>query len=189
LDGSGVGVAVIDSGISNVDDLDKPSLALSSRVVYRENFIMASSSDDYFGHGEHVAGIIAGDGADSTCDRCMRTFRGISPGAQLIDLRVLDSNGNGADSFVIAAIQRAIQLKNTYNIRVINLSLGHPVYESYKTDPLCQAVEKAWNAGIVVVVAAGNDGRDNSFGNNGYGTIGSIRHHRGRNEIHGHTAA
>jgi serine protease AprX len=74
---------------------------------------------------------------------------------------------------VIAAIERAIALKNTYNIRVINLSLGRPVFESYTDDPLCQAVEAAWKAGIVVVVAAGNDGRNNSFGTDGYGTITS----------------
>ena len=64
-----------------------------------------------------------------------------------------------------------IQLKTKYNIRVINLSLGRPAYESYTLDPLCQAVEAAWKAGIVVVVAAGNDGRDNTYGTNGYGTI------------------
>lgn len=83
----------------------------------------------------------------------------------------MDSNGEGTDSAVIAAIQTAISLKNTYNIKVINLSLGRPVYESYTLDPLCQAVEAAYQAGIVVVVAAGNDGRDNSAGTNGYGTI------------------
>ena len=127
LDGSGIGVAVIDSGISQVDDLKSQIGLGQSRVVYRENFIQANSSNDFYGHGEHVSGIIGGNGADSTCFNCMRTFRGIAPGAQLIDLRVLDSNGNGADSFVIAAIQRAIQLKDTYNIRVINLSIGHPV--------------------------------------------------------------
>jgi serine protease AprX len=63
-------------------------------------------------------------------------------------LRVLDANGAGTDSTVIAAINAAVQLKSKYNIRVINLSLGRPVYESYSLDPLCQAVEKAWNAGI-----------------------------------------
>src|SRR5689334_10274648 len=62
-------------------------------------------------------------------------------------------------------------VKNQYNIRVMNLSLGRPVYESYKLDPLCQAVEAAWKAGIVVVVAAGNDGRTNYATLNGYGTI------------------
>ena len=72
---------------------------------------------------------------------------------------------------VIAAINTAINLKTRYNIRVINLSLGRPVYESYNLDPLCKAVEAAWKAGIVVVVAAGNDGRNNSAGTNGYGTI------------------
>jgi serine protease AprX len=64
-------------------------------------------------------------------------------------------------------------LKSTYNIKVINLSLGGPVWESYTVDPLCQAVEQAWQSGITVVVAAGNYGRDNDAGNNGYGTITS----------------
>ena len=95
----------------------------------------------------------------------------MAPGANLINLRVLDATGTGSDSNVIAAIGTAIQLKSRYNIRVINLSLGRPVSESYTLDPLCQAAEAAWNAGIVVVVAAGNDGRDNSAGTNGYGTI------------------
>lgn len=72
---------------------------------------------------------------------------------------------------MIKAIERAIQLKNLYNIKVINLSLGRPIYESYKTDPLCQEVEKAWLSGITVVVAAGNVGRDNSAGTLGYATI------------------
>jgi serine protease AprX len=72
---------------------------------------------------------------------------------------------------VIAAIQQAIALKSRYNVRVINLSLGRPIYESYTLDPLCQEVEAAWKAGIVVVVAAGNDGRDNSMATDGYGTI------------------
>jgi serine protease AprX len=78
-------------------------------------------------------------------------------------------NGQGTDASVIAAIYQAIAVKNTYNIRVMNLSLGRPVFESYKVDPLCQAVEAAWKAGIVVVVAAGNDGRDPYT--NGYATI------------------
>jgi serine protease AprX len=90
---------------------------------------------------------------------------------KIINLRVLDDKAAGKDSNVIAAIQRAIALKNTYNIRVINLSLGRPVYESYTLDPLCQAVEQAWKAGIVVVVAAGNEGRNNSVNTYGYGTI------------------
>src|SRR5207302_864320 len=107
----------------------------------------------------------------STCGNCDVTFRGIAPNANIINLRVLDQNGSASDSTVIAGIQQAIVLKNLYNIRVINLSLGRGIYESYALDPLCQAVEQAWKAGIVVVAAAGNGGRDNSQANDGYGTI------------------
>src|SRR6202020_2602257 len=89
----------------------------------------------------------------------------------LVDLRVLDLNGSGSDSNVIADIEQAIALKNTYNIRVINLSLGRGIFVSYTQDPLCQAVESAWKAGIVVVVAAGNYGRVSVNGSNGFGTI------------------
>jgi serine protease AprX len=149
-----------------------------NRVVYTEDFtssigglLSGTKGRDVYGHGQHVAGIIASNGKTSICLSCTQNFVGIAPGVNLINLRALDGYGTGSDSSVIAAVERAIELKSKYNIRVINLSLGRPVYESYKTDPLCQAVEAAWKAGIVVVVAAGNDGRDNSFNNYGYGTI------------------
>ncbi|MGC4054849.1 MAG: S8 family peptidase [Paludibaculum sp.] len=152
LTGDGIGVAILDSGISNHADL-------AGRVVYRESFVSSKSADDY-GHGSHVAGIVAGNGSASRSG-----VTGIAPGAKLIDLRVLDANGMSSDSVIIAALDRAVQLKSKYNIRVINLSVGRPVYESCKNDPLVQAVEAAWKQGIVVVVAAGN------FGRNGYSTI------------------
>lgn len=126
-DGSGIGVAVIDSGISPHDDLQS---AYGSRVVFRASFVSGNAKDGY-GHGEHVAGILAGNGADSLCANCTRHFSGIAPNAKLIDLRVLDANGDGNDSSVIAAIDEAIALQPLFNIRVINLSLGRPVYESY----------------------------------------------------------
>src|SRR5258707_6194457 len=171
-DGSGVGVAVIDSGITLNNDLNHGSG--SSRVVYNESFVPGvTDTSDAYGHGTHVAGIIGGDGSNSTGNGFSRTFKGVAPKTSLINLRVLDQNGAAAESDVISAIQRAIQLQSTYNIRVINLSLGHRVYESYTLDPLCQAVEAAWKAGIAVVVAAGNYGRDNSMGTKGYGTIAS----------------
>jgi len=78
---------------------------------------------------------------------------------------VLDQNGGSQDSTVIKAIEEAIRVKQTYNVRVINLSVGRPIYESCALDPLCQAAEAAWRNGIVVVAAAGNQGR------NGYATI------------------
>src|SRR5271157_2923427 len=168
FDGSGVGIAVIDSGIHAVDDLADSSG--QSRIKYSLDLV-GGGADDGYGHGTHVAGIIGGNGQDSNCPTGSVAIRGIAPNVSLINLRALDNNGAGTDSTVIAAIQAAIQLRDTYNIRVINLSVGRPVYESYTQDPLCQAVEQAWQAGIVVVVSAGNDGRDNSAGTDGYGTI------------------
>jgi serine protease AprX len=175
LDGTGIGVAVIDSGIYDMPDLHGagPGNSGKTRVAYNQNFTSAYFWDtyDHYGHGTHVAGIVGGDGSKSTGSQYFYTFNGIAPNVSLINLRVLDQNGAGTDSQVISAIQTAIFLKSKYNIRVINLSLGRPVYESYLLDPLCQAVEAAYQAGIVVVVSAGNDGRDNSAGTNGYGTI------------------
>jgi len=129
------------------------------------------SPNDLFGHGTHVAGIIGGAGQNSTGASYTYRIRGIVPRVNIVNLRALDENGRGHDHTVNAAINRAIQLKKTYNIRVLNLSLGRPVSESYLTDPLAQAVKAAWDAGIVVVCAAGNRGRDNSAGTQGYGTI------------------
>ncbi len=171
-DGTGVGVAVIDSGVNSVWDLTQAGNNKASRIVYSQNFDpSANTTNDLYGHGTHVAGIIAGNGGSSTCGNCDVTFRGIAPNANIVNLRALDQNGSATDSTVIAAIQQAITLKSLYNIRVINLSLGRGIFESYTLDPLCQAAEQAWKAGIVVVVAAGNYGRDNSNNNNGYGTI------------------
>jgi serine protease AprX len=170
--GTGIGVAVIDSGINdNHQDL-WDSTQTYSRVVYRQDFTGTANTNtsgakyDLYGHGTHVAGIIGGNGYMSGGN-----YSGVAPGVSLIDLRALDVNGAGSDSTVIAAIQQAIALKNTYNIRVINLSLGRGIPESYTQDPLCQAVEQAWKAGIVVVVAAGNYGRLSVNGSNGFGTI------------------
>ena len=173
MDGTGIGVAVIDSGVSDHPDLHNASGA--SRVVYSESFVAGdASTDDSYGHGTHVAGLIAGNGASSTLGKGYdRQYTGMAPGVNIINLRVLDKNGSGTDTQVIAAIQRAIALKSVYNIRVINLSLGRQVYESYTLDPLCQAVESAWRAGIVVVAAAGNSGRDNSMKTHGFATIGA----------------
>jgi serine protease AprX len=170
VDGTGIGVAVIDSGVYNHDDLALPGTT-QSRIVYSESFVPGDpSTDDAYGHGTHVAGIIAGNGYDSQ-NGYLEQYVGLAPNANIINLRVLDGNGSGTDSQVIAAIQRAIELKDTYNIRIINLSLGRNVYESYTIDPLCQSVEAAWQAGILVVVAAGNSGRNYSLGTLGYDTI------------------
>jgi serine protease AprX len=161
-DGTGIGIAVIDSGIYAHDDLQDKDL--NSRIVFRQDFTGSWVNDDY-GHGTHVAGIIAGNGKSSPRQNGREVYSGVAPNANLIDLRVLDQNGVSTDSRVVAAIQKAIELKSRFNIRVINLSLGRPISEKAALDPLCRAVEEAWKAGIVVVVAAGNLGRA------GYGTV------------------
>ncbi|HZO88552.1 MAG TPA: S8 family peptidase [Chthonomonadaceae bacterium] len=179
LTGSGVSVAVLDTGVKDATDLDDASG--NSRIAANVSFVPSTTSaDDGNGHGTHVAGIIAGNGAASTGSAFYRTFYGIARQTRIVNVRVLDANGQGDVSSVIAGIQWVVDNRARYNIRVINLSLGHPVGESYTTDPLCQAVEQAWKAGIVVVCAAGNEGRLNDTAtqgadNEGYGTAyGSI---------------
>src|SRR5436190_4735565 len=163
LDGAGVGVAVIDSGVATWhDDLG------SSRVTRFVDFVnfQTAAYDDY-GHGTHVAGIIAGDGHDSGGRR-----RGIAPGATLLVEKVLDVSGQGYISNVIAAIDYAIANKDALHLRVINLSVAAGVYESYETDPLTLAAKRAVEAGLVVVSAAGNLGKGPG-GKPQYGAIGA----------------
>ena len=101
---------------------------------------------DAYGHGTHVAGLIGS------------RFVGVAPNVRLIGLKVLDAKGQGRTSDVLRAIQFAIDNKDALGIRVVNLSLGHPVYEPAASDPLVQAVESAVRAGLVVVTSAGNFG-------------------------------
>src|SRR2546421_3349793 len=169
-DGAGVTVAVIDSGISNRPDLRNPVTG-QSRVVYNESFVPGTNASDQYGHGTHVAGILAGNGTQSGGLSNPAKIYGVAPSVKLVNLKVLDVNGRGQDSYVVAALQRAIALKDAYGIRIVNLSLGRPVFESYTQDPLCQAVEAAWEAGLIVGVPAGNSGRNNDYGLHRHGTI------------------
>ncbi len=172
-DGTGIAVAVIDSGMACHGDLyGTGGSGGKCRIIYSQDFV-GGGTYDFYGHGIHVAGIIAGSGKSTNYSTYKRTFKGIAPNANLVNLRVLDQNGQGTDSGVISAIQVAINLTGKLHIRVMNLSLGRQVFESYTLDPLCQAVEAAWKKGIVVVAAAGNYGRDNSMGTSGYATITS----------------
>ena len=153
FDGTGIGVAVLDSGAAPAHfDLQ------DGRIAHFADFVnfQPNAYDDY-GHGTHVAGIIAGSGYASGGAR-----RGIAPGAGLVVLKVLDAAGNGYISNVIAALDYAVAKRETYNIRVINLSVAAGVQESYTTDPLTLAAKRAVDAGVVVVTAAGNLGRNGS---------------------------
>jgi serine protease AprX len=150
--GQGIRVAIVDSGIARHS-------ALTDKVVANVSFVTGDpSTDDTYGHGTHVAGIIAGQPGPAVSVTNLYDG-GIAPGAQLINVRVLGANGTGYTSDVIAGIDWVIANRALYNIRVMNLSLGHPVGESCVTDPLCEAVARAAGQGIVVVASAGNDGR------------------------------
>jgi serine protease AprX len=150
--GLGVAVAIIDTGVSDVPDL-------KGRVIARVDFTPDRDGLDHYGHGTHLAGIIAGDGTASN-----GAYVGVAPKANIVSVKVAGWNGATDVSVVIAALQWVIAQRATYNIRVLNLSFGTDSRQSYKIDPLDYAVEQAWFSGIFVVVSAGNRG-------NGAGTI------------------
>src|SRR5262245_2416185 len=161
--GRGVGVAIIDSGVSG-DFTDLAQVTFYDFV----NGGVSAPRFDLYGHGTHVSGLTASTGVTS-----FGTYQGVAQAASVVMLRVLDANGNGYTSDVINAINFATANKAALHIGVINLSLGHPIYESATTDPLVQAVENAVANGIVVVVAAGNFGGDPTTHVPGYAGITS----------------
>ena len=171
LTGAGVGVAVIDSGITTWhDDLTNTSRTLypygNQRVTKFVDFVNGQIAPyDDNGHGTHVAGIIAGNGYDSNGQKS-----GAAPDASLISLKVLDANGNGTVSNIIAALDWVLANHTTYNIRVVNMSVGAAIHESAWTDPLTLAAKRVVDAGVVVVGAAGNFGK-NAAGLPQYGGI------------------
>jgi serine protease AprX len=155
--GAGVGVAVIDTGIDGrLPDFaaaDGRSRVVASVVTNPD----ATTALDGYGHGTHVAGIIAGDGNRRT-DDAAGEYVGIAPEAHLIAIKASDDAGNATILDAIYGLQFAVDHKDDYNIRVVNLSLSSTEAESYRTDPLDAAVEAAYFSGIVVVAAAGNRG-------------------------------
>lgn len=166
LSGLGIGVAVIDSGLEMSDDF-------SSRVTAFYDFTnggtLATSPSDPYGHGTHVAGTIGGSGALSSDG----ANRGLAPNVEFVVLKVLDDTGAGYTSDVIRAIDFAVANQSSLGIDIINLSLGHPIFEPAASDPLVQAVERASQAGIIVVAAAGNYGTNPETGLPGYAGIAS----------------
>ena len=162
--GLGVTVALIDSGIY-------PSAAFDGRIKafydFTDGGIRSAHPFDDYGHGTHVAGLIGGQQGLTDL-----AFEGVAPSVQFVGLKVLDKTGSGKTSNVIRAIEFAIANRAKYGIDIINLSLGHPIFEPAATDPLVRAVEKATQAGIIVVASAGNHGVDEE-GEIGYGGITS----------------
>jgi serine protease AprX len=144
--GAGIGVAVIDSGID-------PHSDFARRIRVQTSFVNSASVLDTYGHGTHVAGIIAGDGGASG-----GLYKGIAPGASLLSLKITDGQGVATESDVVAAMQWIYDNRVKYNIRVVNLSLNSGDSASYKESPLDAACEVLWFDGVVVVASAGNKG-------------------------------
>ncbi|HEX6718166.1 MAG TPA: S8 family peptidase, partial [Pyrinomonadaceae bacterium] len=161
LDGSGITIAVLDSGI----DSKHKSFATTGKIKFSKDFTGENRTDDPWGHGTHVAAIAAGDGAPTS-----GAYEGVAPAANLVNLRVLNSQGIGSVSGVLAALDWLVANKNNYGVRVVNMSLGTAALSSYEDDPICNAIRKLVDAGVIVVAAAGNDGKD-ANGQKIYGAI------------------
>jgi serine protease AprX len=161
--GQGIDVALIDSGVSPVDGLNAPG-----KVVYGPDLSLESQAPnltnlDTFGHGTFMAGLIAGRDATLTApyeQAPASAYRGMAPDARIVSVKVATADGGTDVSQVIAAIDWVVQHRNDngLNIRVLNLSYGTNSSQWFGVDPLAFAVEQAWDAGIVVVAAAGNSG-------------------------------
>lgn len=144
--GEGIGVAVIDSGISPVNDFD-------SRIVARIPFNSDLNVVDSYGHGTHVGGIVGGNGTNSN-----GAYTGVAPQANLFSLNVSNSDGMAYEADVVAAMQWVYDNKDAYNIRVVNLSINSTAVSSYHESPMDAAAEILWFNGVVVVASAGNSG-------------------------------
>jgi subtilisin family serine protease len=166
LDGTGIGIAIVDSGVDPNHQAFRDG-AGNSRIIVNQDFTGEGRTNDPYGHGTHVASIAAGNNSIS-----QGAYTGIASNAKIVNLRVLNSQGVGTTSNLLAAIDWLMANHTSKNIRVVNMSIGMLAIESYTDDPLCIAVRHLVDDGVVVVAAAGNNGK-NSSGDKLYGQIHS----------------
>ncbi len=164
ITGHDIGIAVIDSGLAPTADLYGRIAAVFDCT---QGCVQVSANDPY-GHGTHIAGLAGGSGYLSG-----GRFVGAAPRAHFVGLKVLDATGAGVTSDVINALDFITGNAARYGVKVVNLSLGHPILEPSATDPLVQAVERASRAGLIVVTSAGNFGTNPTTGKVGYAGITS----------------
>ncbi|HEV8424344.1 MAG TPA: S8 family peptidase [Actinomycetes bacterium] len=158
--GRGVTVAVVDTGVAtNLPDLNGRLVPVTNDLTGGtepcKNLSGELNCNDSYGHGTFIAGLIAGNGASSG-----GKWKGVAPEASILSVKTAGADGAADVSNILAAIQWVVSFKDRYNIRVLNLSLGTDSTQSWRTDPFNYAVERAWAAGIAVVVAASNRGPD-----------------------------
>jgi serine protease AprX len=155
--GRGVTVAVLDTGVASVPDLAGRLVQvrndLTGQTTPCKNLSGELDCNDRYGHGTFIAGLVAGNGASSA-----GKWKGVAPGASILSVKTAGADGAADVSNILAAIQWVVSFKDRYNIRVLNLSLGTDSTQDWRTDPLNYAVERAWAAGMTVVVAASNKG-------------------------------
>ncbi|MBL8055532.1 MAG: S8 family peptidase [Anaerolineales bacterium] len=153
VQGQGIGVAVVDSGVNPNGDLYTVSGVNRQIANVRFNTDYNQNTSDGYGHGTHVASIVGGDGSESGGQ-----YIGVAPLVNVINVKVSNDDGSATLQDVVRGLQWVLENRDRYNIRVVNLSLNSAVAESYKTSPLDAAVEILWFNKIVVVVSAGNRG-------------------------------
>ncbi|MHB8572021.1 MAG: S8 family serine peptidase [Candidatus Dormibacteria bacterium] len=162
ITGAGVDVALVDSGVAPVPGLQGEDKVIDGPDLSFESQLQDLAHLDTYGHGTHMAGLIAGRdaGAAAPYTGNPQVFAGVAPDARLVSLKVAANNGAADVSQVLAAIDWVIEHRtsNGLHIRVMNLSFGTASSQDYRVDPLAYAAEAAWRAGIVVVAAAGNAG-------------------------------
>jgi len=161
--GKGVDVALLDTGVSPVSGLDETNKVVNGPDLSVDAQVPGLASLDGYGHGTHMASIMAGrDDSATTVTQyeSKSTFVGVAPDARVVNVRVGSVSGAVDVSQVIAGIDWVVQNAhaNGLNIRVLNLSFGTDSTQAYTLDPLDYAAEVAWKSGIVVVASAGNDG-------------------------------
>ena len=166
ITGDGVDVALIDTGVTRVEGLDEAGKVVDGPDLSFDSQDPGRRVRDNYGHGTHLAGIIAGrDQAGSPLSYLAdsSSFLGIAPDARIVNMKVGDGNGVTDVSQVIAAVDWVVQHRASdgLDIRVIELAFGTDSTQSYRVDPLAFALEQAWRKGIFVVTAAGNSGKDN----------------------------
>lgn len=148
LTGEGIGVAIIDSGVSPHKDLEHRIIAFKDEVHQKEYLY------DDNGHGTHIAGILSGSGEMSA-----GRYQGIAPKSDLIIIKVLGKQGEGMLEHMLRALYWILEHHITYHIRIVNISIGMMVEEkSYQYYQLLGLIERIWNKGIVIICASGNNG-------------------------------